>query len=247
MRMSLSAVADEVARAISYAEGRGHSAYVTTAVSYPNGTAAVVRIDEGEDGYFVSDDGYGALCADLMGAMPSFNKVAPIAAHRWGVSFDHRSFFVLKVSRDQLPGAVVAIANTSVNAVERTIYALEAVKAKRNRQIFENRIHDAFGKRAEFDATVRGARREWRFDAIVKSEHGISAVFEFVSPSFNAVAAANMQIGDIKKLTDSPYAVATLADYEKTDASLRSILSTSADLVIAANDDIQRYQIATAA
>lgn len=243
-RTELSTVADEVARALSFAETRGSSAFVSTAAAYPNGTHAVVRIDDAGDGYFVSDDGYGALCADLMGAMPSFTKVAPVAAHRWGVQFDYRSFFVLRVERDRLPGAVVAIANTSINAVERTVYLLDAAKAKRNREVFESRIHDAFGKRALFNKPVRGARGEWELDAVVKSQTGIAAVFEFIAPAFTAVAAANLKLGDIKGLTDAPYAVAALADYEKTDPALRSILAGSADLVIAANAGIERYQMA---
>lgn len=241
-RSDLGAVAAEVARALSFAQMQGDSAFVTTAVTYPNGTSAVVRIDEDSQGYFVSDDGYGALSADLMGAMPTFNKVAGIAAKRWGVQFDHRSFFILHVEKDQLPGAVAAIANTSVNAVERTIYALDALKVKRTREVFVARISEAFGTRARFDADVRGATRPWEIDAIVEKQGGIAAVFEFVSPAFSAVASSNMKLGDIKGLSDAPYAVAALADYQKTEPSFRSILSSAADLVIAANEDIIQYR-----
>jgi hypothetical protein len=241
-RISLSAVADGVAKALSFARVDGTSAFVSTAVTYPNGTASVVRIDEDDSGYFVSDDGYGALSADLMGAMPTFNKVAAAAAQRWGVQFDHRSFFVLHVQRDQLPAAVAAIANTSVSAVERTIYALDAIKVKRTREVFVARISEAFGSRAHFDAEVRGATRPWQIDAVVENKMGIAAVFEFVSPAFSAVASTNMKLGDIKGLASAPYAVAALADYQKTEPSFRSILSSAADLVIAANDDILQYK-----
>ncbi len=131
LKLDLGAVASEVARALSHAEVQGNAAFVSTAVSYPNGTSCVVRIDEDPDGYFVSDDGYGAFTAETMGGLPSFNKVAQISAQRWGVKFDHRSFFVLHVSREQLAGAVVAIANTSVSAVERTVYAMDAIRIRR--------------------------------------------------------------------------------------------------------------------
>lgn len=242
IQSDLATIANDVARALSYSEIKGHSAFVTTAVTYPNGASAVVRIDEDRDGFFVSDDGYGAQCADLMGAMPAFNKVASSAAQRWGVQFDQRSFFVLHVTQDQLPGAVAAIANTSVNAVERTIYAIDALKVKRSREVFVARVTEAFGGRARFDAEVRGATRPWEIDAIVENSGGIAAVFEFVSPAFSAVASANMKLGDVKGLSSAPFAVAALADYQKTEPSFRSILSSAADLVIAANDDIALYR-----
>lgn len=239
---SLQEIADNVARSLSYARASGTSAFITTAVTYANGSAAVVRIDEDQAGFFVSDDGYGALTAEMMGALPTFNTVAGAVAKRGGVEFDQRSFFVVRVQKEQLPGAVAVIANVSAQAVERTIYAMDQVKTKRSRATFEARLRDAFGKRVSFGAVLRGATRQWDVDGFVTSATGVSSVFEFVSPAYSAVASAHMKLGDIRSLTDAPHVAAVLADYAKTEPALRSILSGAADYVFAADEDIAAYQ-----
>ena len=99
-----------------------------------------------------------------------------------------------------LPAAVAAIANVSAAAVERTIYALESMKVKRSKVLFQARLEEAFGNKAKFDQPVRGATREWDFAGVIQDENGIAAVFEFVAPAFSAVAAANMKIGDVRGL-----------------------------------------------
>ncbi|MFO1147762.1 MAG: hypothetical protein U1E62_05230 [Alsobacter sp.] len=241
---SLKAIADEVARALSYARIRGNGVFVSTAVSYPNGSTVVVRLDEDRDGYFVSDDGHASFIAETMGANFTFTRVAPSVAERAGVKFDQRCFFILHVSREQLPAAVAAIANVSSRAVERTIYALEKERVGRSRDVFESRLKEAFGSKATFNVTVRGAQREWEFEGAVTADHHVATLFAFVAPAFAAIAAANLKIGDVRSASDAPRVVATLADYRKTDPALRSILSTSADLVMAANDDVGRYRSA---
>lgn len=242
--VNLKQIADEVARSLSFAEISGQSAFITTPVTYANGTAVVIRLDPDADAFFVSDDGYGAFTAETMGALQTFVKVAGSVAKRAGVDFDQRAFFIVRVERDQLPAAVAAIANVSATAVERTIYALESIKAKRSKVLFQARLEEAFGNRAKFDAPVRGATREWDFAGIIQDQGGIAAVFEFVAPAFTAVAAANMKIGDVRGLTDAPQTIAALADYDKTEASLRAILSNTADKVIAVSTTVSDYRAA---
>ncbi len=241
---NLKLIADEVARSLSFAEISGRSAFITTPVTYANGTAVVVRLDEDDDGYFVSDDGYGAFTAETMGALQTFVKVAGGVAKRGGVNFDQRAFFIIRVDRDRLPAAVAAIANVSAAAVERTIYALESMKVKRSKVLFQARLEEAFGNKAKFDQPVRGATREWDFAGVIQDENGIAAVFEFVAPAFSAVAAANMKIGDVRGLTDAPSAIVALADYDKTEPSLRAILSNTADKVIAVTTAATEYRLA---
>jgi hypothetical protein len=240
----LAAVAEDVARALTHVSTEGDSAFVSTSVKYANGTSAVIRISPIGDGYFVSDDGYAALIADMMGALPTFSKVAPTVAKRFGVEFDHRSFFVMHVQRDQLPAAVSILANVSAVAVERTIWSLEAIKVKRSRILFEERLHEAYGKRVRFGVSVRGATRPWDFDGVVLHGNQVQAVFEFVAPAFNSVATANMKIGDVRSMTDAPYTVAALADYDRTESSLRAVLSNVADRVIPVSTPADGYKLA---
>jgi hypothetical protein len=46
------------------------------------------------DRWFVSDDGYGYLEADMMGGSATFRRIAKPLADRAGVKFDERCFFV---------------------------------------------------------------------------------------------------------------------------------------------------------
>lgn len=242
----LARIADDVSRSLSYARIAGASAFITTAVSYANGTAVVVRIDEEGDSFFVSDDGYAALTAEMMGASRSFSKVAGGIASRFGIEFDDRLFFVLEVSRDQLPAAVATIANASAIAVERTIYAQEAAKPKRSRILFEERLEAAFHKRVHFKQKFKGALRQWDVDALVDMPNALPVVFEYVSPSAGSVAQAHLKLGDIKNLDLAPRAAVVLESYDKTEAAFRAILSSSSDAVIDASVAPDHYLKAAA-
>lgn len=248
-RGDLGAIAAEVARALTFSRVRGRSAYVGTGVYYPNGTMVMARIDEDTEGYFVTDDGQGAFAAETMGGSQQYAKAASQVAKRSGVQFDHRCFFTLRVPRDRLPGAVSAIANASSRAVERAIYMLDRVRIERSKDLFGERMLSAFGDAARFGVPMHGATgRPYDFDAGVQGAGGHHlALFEFVSPSFAAVAAANLKIGDVRALPDTPPIVVALADYDRTDESLRSILSVTANLVIPANDMPERYRSIAAA
>lgn len=239
---NLQVIADEVARSLSYAMVEGRSAYITTAVTYPNGSGVVVRLDQDGDHFFVSDDGQASLAAEMFGASHAFAKVASDVAKRFSIDYDQRSFFILRVKRNQLPSAVALIANASSVSVDRTLAALDRQKVKASRELFVDRITEAFGNLAVFDATVRGTSKNWDVGAAVIENQQVSAVFEFVTPAHSSVASAHMKMGDISAMVERPRTVVVLADYEKTDAALRKILSSSVDAVFGAKAGITEYR-----
>lgn len=241
---NLEKIADEVARSLSYATIEGRSAFVTTAVTYANGTHAVVRLDQDGDGFFVSDDGYASMNAEMFGGTNQFQRIAGDVAKRFGVSYDQRSFFILRASRNQLPAAVAVIANASAVSVERTLYALDRLRVKKSRELFVQRISNAFGDHAAFDVEYRGSTKAWNVDAVVREHSNVVAIFEFVTPAPSSVAFAHMKVGDISSMLDRPKTAIVLSDYEKTEAPLRQILSSSADLVLSANSDLEAYRAA---
>ena len=118
---NLKLVTDAVGRALIEINVRGGSGFISTPVLYPSGSHVVVRIDGTGDRWFVSDDGYGFLEADMMGGLPTFRRIAKQVAERAGVKFDERCFFVLEVERDALPGAATVVANASKQATDRTV------------------------------------------------------------------------------------------------------------------------------
>jgi len=243
-RETLQAVADEAARSLSFVSMYGNSAFITTAVNYPNGTSVVVRIDEDGKDFYVSDDGQGALCAELFGGDRRFNMIAPQIAEHFYTQYEQRTFFQLKVKRNQLPAAVSYIANASSMAVDRTLLSLGKHKARKSRDLFTSRVTEAFGENAKFDIPIQGRTKEWKFDAAVISNGEISIVFAFVMPSHSSIAASYMKLWDIRATTRRPKTAIVLSNYNATEASMRQILSTAADRVIPATSDIKSYQIA---
>lgn len=239
---NLQVIADEVARSLSYATVEGRSAFVATAVNYPNGTGVVVRLDQDGDSFFVSDDGQASLNSDMFGAGHVFPRIASEVAKRFSVEYDHRSFFILKVRRNQLPAAVALVANASSVSVDRTLMALDKIKVKASRDLFVQRISEAFGNHAHFKVDVRGSSKSWEIDAAIIENKRISAVFEFVTPAPASVAFAHMKVGDISAMFDRPRTSIVLSDYDKTDAALRQILSSSADAVFPAKAELAEYR-----
>lgn len=235
----------ELSKALCSGQRRNSSIFVSTGVAYPNGVGSTVRIDRDRSGYVVSDDGYAGMIAESMKALPALNKVALGVATRSGISFERGTFLVTDIARESLPVAVSLIANSSCRAIERVISSLEQPRIRRSRDVFDKRLREAFGDKVTFDLEHRGATgRNWEFDAGIVRDGSIVRLFELVSPTTQAVAMANMKISDTTALPDGPRVTAVLADYEKTDPALRSILSSAGGTVIAANDDISRYRLA---
>src|SRR4051794_21294640 len=106
-------VVDAVAREIVATDHRAAGSFIRTPLLYPGGATVVVRIEQGDARFFVSDIGLGHQEAEMMGAGSMYAKPARVIAEEAGVRFDNQAFFVLETSRDQLPGAVVTIANCS--------------------------------------------------------------------------------------------------------------------------------------
>jgi hypothetical protein len=239
---SLQKIADDVARSLSHATVEGRSAFVSTTVTYANGTHVVIRLDQDGDNFFVSDDGYASLNADMFGGAFQFQRIAADVAKRFGISYDQRSFFILKATKNQLPAAVTLIANASAASIERALYALDRIKIKKTKDLFVERISKAFGDKASFNVDFRGSTKAWEVDAAIIDQSNVVAIFEFVSPAATSVAVAYMKVGDISAMIERPRTAIVLSDYDKTDPPLRQILSSSADVVIAADSDLEAYR-----
>jgi len=98
---------DSIAREIVATEHRVGGSYIRTPLMYPSGSTVVVRIEQGDNRFFVSDVGLGFQEAELMGAGLMYSKPANAIATDAGVKFDNQASFVLEASREQLDGAVV--------------------------------------------------------------------------------------------------------------------------------------------
>lgn len=245
------AAAAEVARALvstQIVEGR---AYVTTPVTFPNGSHVIVRLDGMKDKWFVSDDGCGSLEAELMNAMATFRRVASQVAERAGVAFDQRSLFVVEATRSELPGAVVAIANATAEAVRRTAMRVEEIHYAASRALFDERVQATFRHETIIQQpTIAGiSGRQWEFSAGVERSGAIIILLDLVRPRPQAVYATVSKFIDVRPANTNRKGAAVLADINRTDPHLVSLLSRVAGLAMpaAASESEWREQLAIAA
>ena len=236
----------KLSRSICYGKVRKNSIFVTLGVNYPNGVGVAVRVDANARGSFtVSDDCYASVIAEDMRASSNLRRVAAGVTERTGVSFDNGCFYVSDVEPGALPSVISTVANASSHAMERVLASLEQPRFRRSRELFDKRLSDAFGDLVRFNISVKGnTGRDYDFSAGVVRDGLIVRLFELVFPSTPAVALANMKISDVLA-AGAPNVTAALADYQRTDPTLRSILSAAGGIVIAANDDVAAYRLAS--
>ncbi|MDO9439969.1 MAG: hypothetical protein Q7T73_03670 [Beijerinckiaceae bacterium] len=236
-------IASDLPKSLVQARVQNSSVFMSTGVSYPNGVGVMVRLDGSADNFLVSDDGYASFMAETMSGRHSFAMIAKGVADRAGINYESGVFRV-NSKRSTLPSSISSVANASARAIDRLLASLEKPKLKRSREIFNKRLSEAFGGSIVFDVEFRGATgKSWEFNAGLQEEGGFTHLFEFVAPSMQAVAIANLKILDTRALIAAPSITAALSDYDNTDPALRSILSGSGGLVISANDDVSRYRM----
>ena len=241
---NLQTVAQSVAQALVGTSIKGGSAFISTPLLYPSGAHVVVRMDGAGERWFVSDDGYAQLEAEMLGGLATFRRQAGPIADRAGVLFDERCFFVSEVERDALAGAVITIYNVSKQVVERTAFTIEERRVAISRDVFEQRLVAAFGTGAiSHNIPIIGASgKEWEVDVGITSDSRIERLFEFVTPRSTSIAAAVMKFTDIRAAENAPRTAAVLSDRSRTEATLVSLLSRVAGAAIDAADTPEVYQ-----
>lgn len=234
----------DIPRVLFRIRERSRATFISTGVTYPNGTGVTVRVDRTHHNFVVSDDGYAAQIAETMGATNTLYRIAGGYAKQWGVAFEKGTFVIEDVSLDNLAVGISTVANTSARAMERVVAVLEQPKLRQSRVLFDKRLQDAFGQKVKFDLEFKGATgRPWEFDAGVVEGDRVVRLFELVSPSTQAVAIANMKISDTQSLDMPPHVTAALTDYDGTEPALRAILSHAGSTVIAASANVEMYRL----
>jgi len=223
-------VRQEAARLIA-CQSDGQSVYVTTPLIFPGGSHVVVRIDPYSDSYFVSDFGLGYQEAELAGISIAFRRIARTVAERAGVRFDGHSIFELEIRRDQIAGAIAAIANCSLEAVaEATMKSAEKAKIDQNAALHERIVQIYSPKFVSRDVEVLGASNTvWQISTMVKIENSMTG-FEAVSQHRNSVVQATVKFGDIARKENAPSRIAVV-ESKANLGTLLGVLSQSASVV----------------
>src|SRR3954463_9210021 len=87
---------ESIAREIVATEHHVGGSFIRTPLLYPSGATVVVRIEQGDNKYFVSDFGLGYQETDLYGAGAFYTRHARPIAEKAGVGFDNQAFFVME-------------------------------------------------------------------------------------------------------------------------------------------------------
>lgn len=222
---------ESVARELVTVEFHPGGSFLRTPLLYPGGSTVVVGIDHGPGAYLVSDLGLGHQEAETMGATAIYQRHAPAIAEAAGVKFEHASFFILQVTRDQLPGAVATIANCSQEAVAVAAYKLAERRATEYAQGMYDRLVSLFTKdKVTRDAEFVGASNtKWHVAALVRANRK-PAVFEAVMNHHTSIAAASTKFHDIAALEKPPIRVAMVRS-KKSLGTYLAVLHQAANVV----------------
>lgn len=238
---------NEVAKQLVSTEHRQGMSFVSVPLTYPSGAGVVVRVADAYPDFFVSDYGVGFEEAEMMGGSTIFSRQAPNIAKNSGVGYDQRAFFVMKASRDQLPGAIVAVANCSLEAVTMTAFKLAEKKHAEDAEFLYNKLVSVFDKSAVArDVPILGhSNTEWHVSTFVKRS-GRSAIFEPVSKHHTSVFAAATKFHDISLNKNAPRLVSVVKSKADFDTYLGILSQSSSVIETGASSDVFR-RIAEAA
>lgn len=211
--------------------------YVRTPLMYASGGYVVVRVESDGGDFLVSDFGTGHEEASLMGATRIYKGVARHIAETNGVGFDSYSFFVLKVSREQLPGAIATIANSSQEAVNVTSLKISEQKHRDDNALLFERLSGVFGRDSiARDAEIVGASNTaWHVASLVTIQRR-QVAFEAVAKHHNSVVSAAAKFSDIARIRQAPGRVAVVGN-KKILGTYLGVLSHNASVIERKVDD----------
>jgi hypothetical protein len=234
-------------REIVSAKHRPEGSYVNVPSLYPSGSSAVVRVSGGPDVFFVTDFAVGYTEAEFMGFDKIYLRQAKIVSEKSGIGFDDHAFFIVKVGIDRLAGAIVTVANCSVEAVILAAFKAAEKASGDGAVIMINKLERVFGaERVAKHTKILGAsNHEWDFAATVTS-NGKRTVFEFATKYPVSVATVAMKMNDISRLESAPKRVVMVSE-KKALGTYLGVLSQSANVIEEGIDDSVVLKLAEAA
>lgn len=208
---------------------------VLTTTLLPSGALTSVTVRPRGDGAFqVSDEGAGwkDLLALGFGELTGGDrKRGDLIAERLGLAFDGRAFHIQEVTADQLPGAIVFVAEAarewSAAAADKAARRSETALVRR----VEDKIRALFpSAKIAREAEVAGAStKRHRFDLVLDLPGERKALFEAVSPNPKSLSAAHLKLFDIKEAHPEWLREAVterLADWGSADMALLAKVAT---------------------
>lgn len=219
-------------------------AYIATSSTYPSGAYVTVRVTYDGRQCFVSDMGYAAHEAEMLGATPQqFSYRARQVADEFGIGFDNNSFFVVEVPLDRIEGAARTIATASLKAAV-IVESLMAQQADDNdKLLLIDRLRHAFGAdRVDTEVEVVGASgHKW---VITGRAIGFSRPVYFDCGRRNHTSVVNIysKFNDLKRLDVPQTGVVAILGATRLQRDFREMLEQTVDGVIEIESDDSTYQ-----
>lgn len=177
----------------------------------------------------VSDDG-AAFMEVLSGAFSEtvFRRLAREKCERYGAAFDGGTMLYLRVSKDKLRGAIVAMANLMREVVDDTIHRSVDSRAHQIDQELWHKLDAAFGAGSvERKVQLSGeSTAVHEFKALVKTEKGYVA-FDTFSSQGHSVNSIYVKMSDLNRRHDAPRGVAVTRDLGSVGPKLHLISSVA--------------------
>lgn len=208
------------------------------------GSAVSVSVwpEGGGETFMVSDDGlaYHEITT-AMGSERIFSRVAKAKSDRYGAQFDGCSMLFIRVNRERLKGAVIAMASLTKEVIDETIEKSFAAKVSVDHERFLKKVASAFpGSNIREHASVTGqSTTSYEIDALVETEGQVLA-FDYFSKAGNSVNSAYATLSDIARLEDGPKPIGVTNSFKAIGSKL--MLISSVAKVIEAEADVKDYQ-----
>lgn len=229
----LHAVADEIAKSLVRIHLGENAAVISLPTHFPGGAPVTVFVEPRADAWLVHDNGAGALEAEMMGGLAFYRRTAHDLAKKRELGFDHRMFFLGEVATDWLANMVIAVGDAARDAAMRTAEKVAEGLVTPYRQVMVERLVRKFGEKSVSENAVLhgGSTREYKLDAIVRSDRGLIA-FDLVTSHSNSIAATFTKFSDLSDAEVAPRRVAVLSDRERIGQSNITLLGKAADAIM---------------
>lgn len=228
------AVIDDTVRGLVSTQHNPDGSFVRMPLLYVSGANVVVRVDSGSRAglWFVSDYGFGATEADMIGAASGFRWHARVLATNAGIKFDENAIFVAEVTTDQLAGAIITVGNCSQEAVSIAALKLSEKKTTEDQAQLYERLVRIFTPAAVFrEAELVGSSNTvWPFANVIHFGGKPKAIFESVRFHRNSVVNVAAKFHDVALLEEPPNRVAVVRNKEEF-GTLLNVLTQSADVI----------------
>jgi hypothetical protein len=195
----------------------------------------------GGETFMVTDDGlaYHEITT-AVGSERIFSSVAKARCARYGASFDGSSMLFMKVDKQRLKGAVVAMAALIREVIDETLEKSFAAKVDAAHEAFIRRVAEAFprSKRTEHAHVIGQSTTVYPIDVLVETERKLLA-FDYFSKSGNSVNSAYVALSDIARLEEGPVPIGVTPNLR--DVGPKLTLISSVAQVIEADAGVETY------